>query len=191
MGRLGRRSGGGGAVRSARAVALRRTHCIFGCGTVLTDATRAPHPCPHVPGGFVKSHRSWCRGCDGPQAATRARKLRQVEDNARRREARRAWRREYEQRPDVRARERERQRRKAWRAGRATFRCACCGGRFPRQREAYRVVDGVRQKLGVCGHCRVQLVGPNRQGALKLGRAAYQRAYRARKAAARTERQAA
>jgi hypothetical protein len=177
---------------SARTVALRRTHCIFGCGTPLTDATRAPHRCPHVPRGEVASHRSWCRGCDAPDAPARARRLRAAEDRARRRDARAAWRQAYEQRPEVKARERARQRRKAWRAGRTTFRCAHCGGRFPRQREAYRVEAGHRVKLGVCSHCRVALIGPNRQGRTKLDAAAYHRAYRAqRKAMTSPERRAA
>jgi hypothetical protein len=151
-----------------------RTHCLFGCGTLLTPETRALKRSPLTKSGMVKSNKTWCRACDSADAPRRARAQQRVEQRAARREWQRAYMRAYNARPEVQANARARYAHRQWRAG-AKFRCAGCGGRFARNREAYRTVEGRRERLGVCRLCREAVAGPSRAGKTRLDPATYHR----------------
>ena len=47
---------------------------------------------------------------------------------------------------------RQRMRAKRWREGN-TFRCGQCAARFSGKREAWRLVNGARVRLGLCAFC--------------------------------------
>lgn len=160
-----------------------RTHCVL-CGGPFAITPRAPQPCRHARSGYVASRRSWCTACDTIDAPLRAARASARERARDERAVRQAYMREYNARPEVQARKRQ-QKAAARFATRKSFRCGACAGRFAGNREAYRMVDGVRVRLGLCPYCAEQRHGPAKAKAPRAGWAEYQRERRARQRAMR------
>ena len=160
---------------AANAEATVRSNCVF-CDASFADVARAPVRCQFTASGTLPSNKSWCAGCDAPDAAVRARRaiarLRAIAEA----EQRRAYMAEYNARPEVIAKKRQACAAERFRH-RKSFRCAECTGRFAGNREAKRLRDGRTIRLGLCAYCAAQLYGPP-VTAPKGGWAAYQRAWR-------------
>ena len=153
------------------------TPCLF-CGVALGPETWPRRASAFTLSGVVVKRYRWCQACDDGTAAARA----AAHDRAARREDRRAYMRAYNARPEVRRAKREHAQRQAWRRGATSFRCAHCGRRWKRAREARSLIDGRWHRHGVCGDCRPVVIGPSKHEtkAPAMGWAAYLRARRAR-----------
>lgn len=129
-----------------------RSECRF-CGVALTKETRAR-------GSFTlrSGRQNWCVACDTPDAPVRAR--RQSNQN-RDREKLAAAQRRYRQSEKGKRQRQQARAAKRWRDG-VTFRCAGCHGRFANSRESWRLVDGLRKRLGLCRYCAESRVGPSK-----------------------------
>jgi hypothetical protein len=98
--------------------------------------------------------------------------------------------REYNARPEVQAAKRQHAAAQRF-ATRKSFRCADCAGRFAGNREAYRMIGGVRVRLNLCAFCAEHRHGKPKGTAPRVGWAEYQRARRARQRAMRGNAEAA
>lgn len=166
-----------------------RSHCVL-CGLSFDTVARSPQPCKHARSGFVASRRNWCVACDSLDAPIRAARAVSRLRAAAEHEQRRAYMRDYNARPEVQAAKRQQAAAKRF-ATRKSFRCAECAGRFAGNREAYRMIDGVRVRLHLCAFCAEQRYGRAKEKAPRGGWAAYMRARRARQLAMRGSAEAA
>jgi hypothetical protein len=152
------------------------TECRF-CGVPLTDDTRALSRC--FDGQYRPRNKSWCVACDSLDAPTRARRHDNALRYAREREKVAAAQQRYRQSAKGRAARQRARAAKRWRDG-TSFRCAGCHARFANARESWRLVDGVRKRLGMCRYCAEHHVGPSRHDGPLWQEAKRERARKAR-----------
>ncbi len=146
-----------------------RSECIL-CGASFATVARAPQRCKHTPSGFVTSRKSWCVSCDDFSAPVRARTARQREWSATVTadpERRAKW---YGQiarhKQTTGAKNARRHREVVTQFTQRTFACSSCHGRFAKQRESWRRINGARVALGMCAFCAEQHYGPAITGLL-------------------------